>query len=186
MTKPIRENIYWEFPGGTLPTELIDLTIKRSEDKKRIEGEIASEETKDKAVRSVTMVHLDEFDPICLTLYGLTNKANDSVWKYVLSGPSQFELLFYKEGDHYDGHQDTMYFDNGMCRKLSVVALLNDEFEGGKFYIQYDFHKDNRLYIDMKKGSVVVFPPYTLHGVEPVTSGNRISMTGWLTGPNFK
>ena len=47
MTKPIRENIYWEFPGGTLLTELIDLTIKRSEDKKRIEGEIASEETKD-------------------------------------------------------------------------------------------------------------------------------------------
>ena len=50
--------------------------------------------------------------------------------------------------------------------------------------MQYDGVE--KTYIDLKKESVIIFPPYLLHGVEPVTSGERIAISGWLTGPNFK
>ncbi len=184
VPEPRKENIYWVYPEGTVPTKLIDLTLERRKEDVKVEGEVLDDEN---LARKVKTIHLDEFDPICLSLYGLTVKTNDNIWHYELTGPSQFELLHYDGNESgYETHQDTMYFDNGLCRKLSIVTLLSDtdNFEGGKFYIQYDGVE--KTYIDLKKGSVIIFPPYLLHGVEPVTSGERIAISGWLTGPNFK
>ena len=33
---------------------------------------------------------------------------------------------------------------------------------------------------------MAVFPSYSLYEVTPVTKGERYSLVGWITGPQFK
>jgi PKHD-type hydroxylase len=182
--KPIDNIFFWQYPKGTLPDALIEHTLERTKTRKREAAQIGSGAV-DKSIRSVERTPLDEFDPISIQMFGLAVKANDVQFRYKLGGPCQFEMLHYdKEGDHYDSHIDTVLYDNGYCRKLTVMAYLNDQYEGGRFY--FVTHSDARQYVDVGKGSVLVFPPYVLHGVEPVTQGARESVVGWITGPNLK
>ena len=59
---------------------------------------------------------------------------------------------------------------------LSVLGVLNDDYEGGEF-ILFDDYK-----IDFKKGDVLIFPSIFLypHKVEPVTKGTRYSYISWV------
>lgn len=59
---------------------------------------------------------------------------------------------------------------------LSVVGLLNDEFEGGNFVILKD------EVIPLTKGDIVIFPSLFLypHRVESVTNGTRYSFASWV------
>jgi PKHD-type hydroxylase len=93
-------------------------------------------------------------------------------------------LHYDNKGDHYDCHIDTIKFDNYFERKLTIMGYLNDDYKGGKFY--FVTHSDEKQYVDVKKGSVLIFPPYVMHGVEPVEEGDRQSVVGWVTGPNFR
>jgi len=182
--KPINHVFYWQFPPGTIPDELIQQTKHLVENRERIEGQIGDGAV-NKNIRSVERTPLDEFEPISVHLFGLAIKANQSLFKFELGGPSQWEMLHYtKKGDHYDCHADTQMYDNGFSRKLSVMGYFNDDYVGGKFY--FKVFADERHYVEVKKGSVLVFPPYIQHGVEPVEEGVREGVVGWITGPNFK
>ena len=59
---------------------------------------------------------------------------------------------------------------------LSVLGLLNDNFEGGDF-VFFDDHK-----MKFNKGDIIVFPSIFLypHRVEPVTKGTRYSYISWV------
>ena len=59
---------------------------------------------------------------------------------------------------------------------LSVLGVLNDDYEGGEF-ILFDDYK-----IDFKKGDVLIFHSIFLypHKVEPVTKGTRYSYISWV------
>ena len=58
---------------------------------------------------------------------------------------------------------------------LSILGVLNDDYEGGEF-IMFD---DTKIKFD--KGDVLVFPSLFLypHKVEPVKSGTRYSYISW-------
>lgn len=59
---------------------------------------------------------------------------------------------------------------------LSVVGLLNDDFEGGEFV----FYDDDKL--DFKQGDIVIFPSNFLypHRVNPISKGTRYSFVSWV------
>ena len=59
---------------------------------------------------------------------------------------------------------------------LSIVALLNNDFEGGEFVMFQD------ELIPLKAGDVMVFPSLFLypHKVTPIISGTRYSMVSWV------
>lgn len=182
--KPIDDIFYWQYPAGTIPNALIQQTYQLVEQKQREQARIGDGSV-DESVRSVDRTPLDEFDPISLFLYSLAVKANDAHFRFKLGGPSQWEMLHYdKQGDHYDCHIDTVMYDNGFSRKLSVMGYLNENYKGGRFY--FLSHSQQKMYIEVKKGSVLVFPPYVMHGVEPVEEGVREGVVGWITGPNFR
>ena len=182
--KPINHVFYWEYPAGTIPDELIAQTQAVVQKQTRIEGQIGDGSV-DKKIRSVERTPLDEFEAISVFLFGLAVKANNALFRFDLGGPSQFEMLHYtKKGDHYDCHADTQMYDNGFSRKLSVMGYFNDDYKGGRFY--FKVFADERHYVDIKKGTVLVFPPYIQHGVEPVEDGVREGVVGWITGPNFR
>ena len=85
----------------------------------------------------------------------------------------------YTEGQEMRLHWDNIHsmFD-GERRGvpiLSVIGLLNDEYEGGDLYIS----KNKTV---MKKGDLIIFPSSFMfpHEVKTVTKGVRHSYVSWL------
>jgi predicted 2-oxoglutarate/Fe(II)-dependent dioxygenase YbiX len=89
----------------------------------------------------------------------------------------------YEVNGKYEAHVDTFHQLGNETRKLTALAILNDDFEGGKFYI-INSHK--KIYPPQEKGDIIVFPSFMVHGVEPVTKGKRFTVVTWLVGPYFK
>ena len=59
---------------------------------------------------------------------------------------------------------------------LSIVGILNDDYEGGEFIMFDDYH------VELPKGAIMVFPSNFLypHKVEPVTKGTRHTFVSWV------
>jgi PKHD-type hydroxylase len=107
--------------------------------------------------------------------------ANNKWWGFHLAGMNEhLQLTHYKseENGHYDWHEDTGHFGTFQLRKISLVILLNDEFEGGEFEFLHMGQPP-----ELKKGSVILFPSYMTHRVKPVTKGDRWSLVSWVSGP---
>ena len=167
-----------------------DMLIKLYTQAPDEEAGIGSSETAsiDKSVRNVNRVVLPVHKGIGARLAAAGFDANAQRWKFDVTKANQSEFLKYPAGGgRYKGHLDTFLSNDPKnieeCRKVTVLAFLNDDFEGGKFFIQTG-HK--KFYPLQKKGTVLVFPSFLLHGVEDVEKGERYSAVTWLVGPWFK
>ena len=81
-----------------------------------------------------------------------------------------------KMAEHCD-HIHSMFDGNQKgIPTLSVLGILNDDYEGGEFIMFEDEE------IKLKKGDILVFPSIFLypHKVEPVTKGTRYSFISWV------
>jgi len=75
----------------------------------------------------------------------------------------------------------------GTVRKLSVSAILNDDYEGGEFQTMHlQEGKTIVTTIKPKLGDVIIFPSALMHQVKPVTKGIRYSVVAWYGGPPLK
>ena len=83
----------------------------------------------------------------------------------------------------YDWHQD--FGASGISRKLSLVLQLSDpsDYEGGNLEIMT---KGESTVLPKERGTIVVFPSWTVHRVTPVMKGTRQSLVLWVSGPMFK
>ena len=99
-----------------------------------------------------------------------------SGWK----GFSQIRFNRYSEGQSMAKHNDHIHsiFDGQIkgIPVLSIVGVLNDDYQGGEF-IMFDDHE-----IKFKAGDVLLFPSIFLypHLVKPVTKGTRYSLVSWV------
>jgi predicted 2-oxoglutarate/Fe(II)-dependent dioxygenase YbiX len=134
-------------------------------------------------IRNVERVMLPVYKDLGGRLAAAGFSANNRAWKFSVTHANQGEFLKYPAGGRYKAHVDTFLNPEGDCRKLTILAFLNDDFEGGKFFIQ-DGHE--KYYPPQTKGTVLVFPSFLLHGVEDITAGVRYSAVCWLVGPFFK
>jgi predicted 2-oxoglutarate/Fe(II)-dependent dioxygenase YbiX len=177
---------YWYFSDAMTPEaarKLIDSL------EAQVQGEDAqigmgSNGVINKTIRDVKKVQLPSYRGIGATMAGMGIEANRQAWKFNVTHANQCEYLKYDVEGHYNAHVDTfMNPSDNECRKLTVLVFLNDDFEGGKFFIQ---HGHEKIYPVQNAGACVVFPSFMLHGVEPVTKGIRRSIVTWLVGPWFK
>jgi len=76
---------------------------------------------------------------------------------------------------HCDHIHSVFKHENSGVPILSVLGLLNDDFEGGEFII-------NSEKIDLQKGDLLVFPSNFMypHEVMPITKGVRYSFISWI------
>jgi hypothetical protein len=85
----------------------------------------------------------------------------------------------YKKNKKMAEHCDHIYslFDGPVkgIPTLSVLGVLNDNYEGGEFIMYGDTE------IKLKQGDIMVFPSIFLypHRVDPVTKGTRYSLVSW-------
>lgn len=176
---------FWHFPDAMTP-EAARKLIESLES--QVTGEDAgvggTHNTINKEIRDVKKISLPSYRGIGATMVGLGMAANHDGWKFNITHSNQTDYLIYDVDGHYYPHVDTfMYPEDSECRKLTVLMFLNDDFEGGKLFIQIGH---NKVYPPQSAGTCLVFPSFMLHGVEPVTKGVRRSIVTWLLGPWFK
>ena len=127
-------------------------------------------------------------------------------WNYDWNFSESCQFTKYKLNQYYDWHCDSWDkpYDksddsnsHGKIRKLSMTCQLTDgsEYEGGELQFDcrnYDPHMrdEDKHVLTVKeilpKGSIVVFPSFVWHRVQPVTKGTRYSLVVWNLGYPFK
>lgn len=110
--------------------------------------------------------------------------ANQKWWGFHLAGLNEaLQLTHYKAAEqkgHYDWHEDWDEKGAFSQRKLSGVILLSDKFTGGQFEF---LHRGAPP--ELTLGSMILFPSFRTHRVNPVTEGERWSLVFWVSGPPF-
>ena len=119
----------------------------------------------------------------------LNKFVDDTAYKYVqdlkmpwfteYQGYSHVRFNKYAENKKMALHADHIHslFDGE--RKgipiLSVLGVLNDDYDGGEFYLIDDK-------VDFSKGDILIFPSnfIFLHEVAEVTKGTRLSFISWV------
>ena len=100
-------------------------------------------------------------------------------WFTDWSGYSSIKFIKYSLGETMVDHWDSIHslFDGERkgIPTLSIIGTLNDDYEGGEFYM----FKDKK--IDMKSGDLLIFPSSFMypHRVQPVKKGTRYSYVSW-------
>lgn len=182
----VPDYLSWSFPDA-LTIDACKKIIDSIE--KQVEGEAAgigmgTAGVVDKTIRDVKKVNLPTYRGIGATMAGMALSANMQCWKFDITHANQCDYLRYDKDGHYKAHVDTFMKPGDLeTRKLTVLAFLNEDFEGGKLFLQQG---DQKIYPPQAAGTVLVFPSYIMHGVEPVTSGIRRSIVTWMVGPWFK
>jgi len=136
------------------------------------------------------------------------NNINDKHWGFDLSKCEPLQYSIYNEGDYYNWHNDQResVYEDGLARKLSFTVFLNEDYDGGDFEIvelsaEKELPKLNVENVSATllvneggmitgpqpaAGTMIVFPSYLWHRVEPVIKGPRKSLVGWFLGKPFK
>jgi predicted 2-oxoglutarate/Fe(II)-dependent dioxygenase YbiX len=95
-----------------------------------------------------------------------------------ISGLTDITFLRYQNGGHYRMHTDHC---KNAPRTLSIIYLLNNDYEGGELIFNSPDRKDEILKVGKKTNRVVIWPSNFLypHQVTPVTKGLRYSIVSW-------
>ena len=123
----------------------------------------------------------------------IVNTANSmkEAWNFDIRGIIEIpNIMEYTEGSlhesgidgHYGFHMDLGPGKVPSMRKIAYSVILNDDFDGGLLSIKIG-RKDHHP--RQEKGTIIMFPTYMIHCVEPVTKGTRYSVVGWIHGPSF-
>ncbi len=185
VNNKLEEILYWYVPNAIADVSCDQMMQKFEavDSHKAFVGD-GDDGVVDLAIRDVNKIQITHELGIGATLSGMGMNINQRAWKFDITHSNQAEYLKYDANGHYKTHVDTFCCPGANeTRKLTVLAFLNDDFEGGKLYLE---NGHERIYPPQEKGTVLVFPSFMNHGVEPVTNGIRRSIVTWLVGPWFK
>jgi len=205
------ENYYYYFESA-IPPKICDEIIKYGLDQQeqlaltgkfKPDEDLDEEQLKDLArKRKSHLVWMDD-SWIYKEIQPYIHQANENAgWNFDWDYSESCQFTKYKEGDFYGWHCDSWEkpYDvpenlnkHGKIRKLSATVCLSDEteYEGGDF--EFDFRNrddtSNQPQVCKEirpKGSIVVFPSFVWHRVQPVISGTRHSLVIWNLGRPFR
>lgn len=113
---------------------------------------------------------------------------NEEKWNFKLVEPDGYTFNKYEVDNFYIWHTDGKLNDKETyVRKISFSLSLSNDYTGGDFLIQSerttDFSKMTYERFHLKENQMIIFKSDVNHCVEPVTSGIRDSLVGWIYGP---
>ena len=180
---------YWIYPN-VLDDETIERIMKIGDTDQWLDAAVAVESNHE--IRKTELAWSNEqwlYD----TFWSLMEMANKNAgWNFEISAAESFTLGKYEDGGHYKFHLDGNgvqplnypgnEFLHGKTRKISFVAWLNEDFEGGEFEFHPSTVPAENGFIKPTKGTVIFFPSWYLHKVHPVTKGTRYALITWFNG----
>ena len=84
----------------------------------------------------------------------------------------------YSLNDGYGMHRDNVF-----NRRFTIGIQLNEEYEGGDLQVEID---NKIINVNKNKGNCYIFESHLLHGVKPVTFGNRYNFLTFMKKNNYK
>jgi len=205
-------NYYWAFKSA-IPPRICDNIIKyglSKQEKMAVTGGIGDKKLNKEEIRDLKRKRFSDIvwlnDPwIYKEIYPYIYTANKNAgWNYQYDVSEAAQFTKYKLNQHYDWHCDSWDKpyekegpEKGKIRKISMTLQLTDgsEYEGGELefdFRNYDPHmRDASKHVItvkeiLPKGSIVVFPSFLWHRVQPVTKGVRYSLVLWTLGYPYK
>ena len=188
---PLEFLVIWE---NGFSNEEIDRIIAAGElaefNKGRVGGQSANTADVNQNIRDTDITWIEQNDAngwIYQKMAEAGARINYDKFQFDLSHFQPLQYGKYKEGGHY-----TWHYDCGPNlpehRKLSFVLGLSDpnSYEGGELQLNLYGSADNPHSLKIKRGDLLVFPSFVSHRVTPVTSGERMTLVGWVVGPKFK
>lgn len=123
-------------------------------------------------------------------------------WNFQHDWIESLQFTKYEKGQYYNIHADTFsepFKDKrpnfkGKIRKLSITCQLTDpnDYEGGELVFVIPQIIDNKIKLQeitckqfLPKGTVIVFPSFVWHKINPVKKGVRYSLVSWIIGYPF-
>jgi len=153
-----------------------------------VAGELSVEGVRKSKVSFVSKEN-DLYSPIVSELWNLALQANDDFFNFNVTKLDYVQFAEYDESysGNYKRHHDVFWMngDPKYHRKLTCVVQLTDvsDYSGGDLQL---FSDKQPNYDDfMSQGTVVFFPSFIEHQVNPVTKGTRHSLTAWFDGPKW-
>jgi len=117
---------------------------------------------------------------LIVDIFKKIHDVNKQVFNFNLGKENiDLNLLKYNPGGHFDTHMDLSDGGTSSLRKISFTLWLNDSYEGGKLTFNIIPEMSQR---NSEIGDMIIFPSYLEHKVEPITSGVRWSLVGWILG----
>ena len=142
----------------------------------------------------------------------IASKINNEEYMFDVTNLQCPQFTEYKKGQHYTWHtdgpgcchnsarkssvlhkSDALHYTQqtnllGTVRKISISAILNDDYKGGElqFRTLSPTGQLEESSVACKTGDIIVFPSYLHHRVKPITKGVRYSIVAWYGGPPFK
>ena len=111
-------------------------------------------------------------------------------WDFYLNAIEPLQYAEYSINDEFDWHidQHNVSYKDNKVRKISFSILLNDDYEGGKFDLEMGNPNEEKRYktIELKQYQGLFFQSDWFHRVQPIKSGIRKSLVGWVLGPKFR
>lgn len=171
---------YWKWDDAISPA-MCDMLLDERASMVEEAGSIGKDDEVDLTYRDSKICWAKQNHWIEGFMYNSALYANESAgWGFQMGRPQRVQLTAYDVDGFYGWHEDWAPLSmEPAVRKLSAVLLLSDpaNFEGGQFEF-FDFGA-----VEMKRGSLIVFPSFLRHQVTPVTKGMRHSAVCWVTGP---
>ena len=138
-------------------------------------------------VKSEERVRMDEFwirsddifyDRLKVCFEKVITKYSTDFELFGVQKITDFRINKYPEGGFMSKHCDNIHHSHGQeygFPQASVLLYLNDNYEGGDFYVSDKKFRPN-------KGSAIIFPSNFMypHEAEVVTKGTRWSIVAWL------
>jgi len=179
---------YAKLYRGVVPHEICDQTVKEMDTLEFQQHNFYNPKTGANKPRSGSQELSMSWGNVS-TKKQLNKFVDDTAYKYVqdlkmpwfteYQGYSHVRFNKYAENKKMALHADHIHSMFDGERKgipiLSVLGVLNDDYEGGEFYLIDDK-------VDFSKGDILVFPSNFMypHKVEPVTKGTRYSYISWV------
>ena len=177
---------------GELPDAAIADIVERCEKQPSLDGIIEGDSSplKNNSVRKSTVRWVNKDQGLRDLIWECGTIANSSSFGFDIVNKFDIQHTTYygKGNDHYDWHEDNCWINEKFYdRKLSLIIQLSDpsEYTGGKF----EFEINGKIVTPEgfeEKGSILVFPSFIRHRVNPVTKGTRQSIVSWIEGPAFR
>lgn len=106
------------------------------------------------------------------------DKLRPQMEDYLIKRVGQPYFLWYKSGHFYDYHLDAFPIA-GIAPHYSFTCFLNDpsEYEGGELIIKVG---PKEISLKEKAGTIVMYNTGLWHKVNPVISGDRKVIVGWI------
>lgn len=192
---------YWHWQG-VLSNEICDKIIKLGKTKISEKATVGFEKEKlNETLRKSNVCWFNDkwlYDLLCPYVYEANVNAG---WNFEIEHSEDIQFTEYEKNGYYSWHSDggsdhhakyskenTIWESHhNKVRKLSMTVNLSHrkDYDGGDLLIKHN-NQEVTCKEARDRGSIIVFPSFYQHKINPITKGVRNSLVMWSLGNPFK